>query len=304
MKNNRFFSQLSILLFLMVLAMGVQNAAADDIKTVSGEYTLLGDGRLSVSEAKRMAAQNARIEALRKEFGTIVSQDLMQSDVMHGSEQKSHFLSLSSSEVKGEWLGDIGEPEFTTSLDSNDNIVVTCRVKGKAKPISNKSTDFEAVVLRNSTDKRNGAIHFNHRDDMYLYFSAPVNGYLTVFLADETGEVYCLLPYSNGDVNEIKTKKGYDYIFFDPKRGTDFGTVDELQLTAPDHEEYNKIYVIFSPEPFSQAPVSFKIPGCPPSMEADAFYSWLLKTRRNDPKMGVKSMNIMISPKKSQADRY
>lgn len=293
-----------ILLWVLSLCV-ISTLKADDVKTVEGEYTLTGDGRLSPAECKRIAADNARIEALRKEFGTTVSQDLLQSDIMHGDKQKSHFMSLSLSEVKGEWLGDLGEPQFTTSLDANDNIVVHAKVKGRAKQITNQAADFDAIVLRNSTDKRNGSTHFVNGDDMYLYFSAPLNGYVSVYLAEESGEVYCLLPYSTGDVDEIRTKKGYEYIFFDSKRGgNDFGVVDELRLTAPDYAEYNKVYVLFSPQPFSPAPVKFRVPGAPPSISTDDFNTWLLRTRRNDPRMGVKSMNILITPTPTSSDRY
>ncbi|MBD5418572.1 MAG: DUF4384 domain-containing protein [Bacteroides sp.] len=291
--------------FLTALIIAVSlPVAADEIRTLEADYTFIGDGRLSPAECKRLAAEGARIEALRNAFGTIVSQDVLSSETMHGDHQKSHFLSLSSSEVKGEWLGDVEEPRFTTSLDNNDNLIVKCHIKGRAKPLSNRAVDFEAIVLRNSTDKRNASVNFVDNDDFYLYFSAPVSGYLSVYLADESGEVYCLLPYSTGDVEEIRTKKGYDYIFFDPKRGNDFGTVDELRLIAPDHAEYNKVYVLFSPDPFSPAPVKFRVPGAPPSIQADDFNQWIIKTRRNDPRMGVKTMNLLITPKSSSADRY
>ncbi len=286
------------------LILGINIGKADDIKTIEGEYTLIGDGRLSPSECKRIAAENARISALKNQFGTIVSQDLIQSDIMHNNSQQSNFFSLTSSEVKGEWISDIGEPEFKTTLDANDNLVVTCKIKGKAKKITNQAAEFEALILRNSTDKRNASTDFKDGDDLYLYFSAPINGYLSAYLADESGEVFCLLPYSSSDVDEIRTKKGFDYIFFDAQRGSDFGTIDELCLRAPEHDEFNKIYVIFSPINFSPAPVKFKVAGAPPSIDSDSFNSWLLKARRNDPKMGVKSMNISIKSPVYNINRF
>lgn len=288
---------MSIRLFILILSLFPLAASmAQEVKTIEGEFTFTGDGRLSPAECKRLAAESARIEALQREFGTIISQDIMLTEAQRGDNSSTHFLALSSSEVKGEWLGDIGEPVFTTSLDKNDNLVVQCKLKGRARQLSNKAVDFEALVLRNGTDRRNADTRFRDGDDLYLYFSAPVNGYLTAYLADESGEVFGLLPYSTGDVDEIKIKRGYDYIFFDSNRGSDFGLVDEFQTQAKDGEEYNKVYVIFSPEPFAPAPVKFKNPGMPPSISGKEFNNWLIKSRRNDPRMGVKSMNILISP--------
>ncbi len=292
---------------MLLCLMGMVSAAkADDVKTVEGEYTFLGGGRHSPAECKRLAAEGARIEALKKEFGVIVGQNVMQTEHIDGDSESTHFLSLSFSEVKGEWLGDIGEPEYDISLDDDATLVVKCKVKGRAKALSNRASEFESLVLRNGTDQRNADTDFRHGDRMYLYFSAPVNGYLAVFLADEADNVFAILPYATGGVNEIRTKKGYDYVFFDPRRGNDFGTVDELIMTAPEGEEYNKVYVVFSPEPFSPPAVKFKYAGAPPSTDAEEFSKWLVKARRNDDRMGVKSMNLRISPsgKKTEKMRY
>lgn len=287
----------------MALALLAPTAAsADDVRTVEGEYTFLGDGHYSPAECRRLAAEYARVEALRREFGTIVSQDIIQTESDDGNTAVSRFLNLSSTETKGEWLGDIGEPEYRISLDSDDNYIVYCKVKGRAKPITNEATDFEAAVLRNGTDRRMADTRFRDGDDLYLYFSAPVNGYLSAYLADEQGEVYCLLPYSTGDVDEIRTRRSKEYVFFDPAAGTEFGTVDELAMSAPDRQEFNKIYVVFSPEPFAQPALKFKVAGAPPSVSSEDFAAWLVKRRRNDPKMGVKSMNIVISPSSSKTE--
>lgn len=293
MKRNAILRLLALTVFLFSAAAAMM---ANDIKTVEGEYTFLGDGRHSPAECKRLAAEYARVAALKDAFGAILTQDIMQTESIRGDSESSHFLSLSSSEVKGEWLGDIGEPEYDISLDQDANLIVHCKVKGRAKALNNRAAEFEALVLRNGTDRRQADTNFRHGDRMYLYFSAPVNGYLSVFLADEQDNVFAILPYSTGDVHEIKTRKTFDYIFFDPKRGNDFGNVDELIMTAPDGEEFNKLYVVFSPEPYAPPVVKFKYAGAPPVMDREEFTKWLVKVRRNDERMGVKSMNLMISP--------
>lgn len=295
-----------ILLCLLCMLAAVSARGADDIRTVEGDYTFYGDGRHSPSECRRLALEYARVDALNKAFGTIVSQDIVHSNTVGGDGESDHFLSLSSSEVKGEWLGDDGEPQYDVSLDKDDNYVVRCRVRGRAKAISNRATDFEALVLRNGTDRRNADTDFRHGDDLYLYLAAPVNGYVAAYLADESGQVYGILPYTTGDVNEIRVRRGKEYVFFDSKAGTEFGNVDELMLTAANGEEFNKIYVMFSPEPFSPAPVKFSVPGAPPSIDAESFTQWLIRCRRNDPRMGVKSINIIIRPdgKKTETIKY
>lgn len=286
-----------IIALLAVLLTSVSGVFAQDIVTLEGEYTLHGDGRLSPADCKRLALENARVEALRNEFGTIVSQDVMATE--SDRDDASRFLALTSSEVKGEWLGDIGEPKYDINLDSNGNLVVKCTVKGRARRLSNEAPEFDAKVLRNGTDpKRFADTNFRDKDDLFVYFSAPVAGYLNIYLADETGTVYCMLPYPRSDVSEIKTKRGYDYIFFDDTRaGGDFGNADGMQMYASDGVEYNKLYVIFSPNNFAQAPTKFGHESGFPTISQEEFDKWLIKSRRNDPKMGVKSMNLIVSPR-------
>lgn len=273
--------------------------AASPVKTVKGEYTYYGDKATSPAECKRLALEGARLDALAKEYGTIVTQDVLQADRIDSKGEANKFLSLSSTEVKGEWIADDGEPEFEITLDKDDNLVVRCKVKGKAREISNESTEFDARVLRNGTKPGNASTDFYDGDDLYLYFTAPVDGYVSVFLSLEDGNVYQMLPYLSDTKGEAKVKRNYDYVFFDPTKaeGT-FGTPDQFRIATAGVIEFNKIYVVFSPSYFAK-PVMRARNSMEelPSMSEDDFSKWLVKSRRNDSKMGVRQMNLKIYPK-------
>lgn len=270
-------------------------AFAADIVSVKGEATFYDDGTRSRVECKRLALEQARVDALAKKFGTIVSQDILQSDRVSGNREHNDFLSLSSTEVRGEWVADDGEPEYKIEYDNDDNMIVHCTVKGKAKAIDNESAQFNSQVLRNGTDSRNADINFKNGDAMYLDFQGSQDGYMTVFLEDEHRNVYQLLPYTTDEKTRIPVKKGTRYVFFSPSDAQKGEVVDELILTAENNTEYNRVYVLFSPAQFSP-PVLNRNPGELPWMNTDAFTKWLLKTRKNDPKMGVKAMNLIIAP--------
>lgn len=283
----------------MFIACGLLAWAAPPIKTVKGEYTFYGDGKTSPADCKRLALEGARIDALEKEFGTIVTQDVLQSDRVDSRGEHSNFLSLSSTGVKGEWIADEGEPEFDVSLDADGNMVVRCKVKGKAREISNESVDFEALVLRNSSAKTAASTDFYDGDNLYLYFSAPVDGYVSVFLSLQDGYVYQMLPYLNSGKSEVKVKKGYDYVFFDDTKAEgDFGQAESFGISCPDDIEFNKIYVVFSPSYFAH-PIMKPQPdaGNLLGMKEDEYSKWLVKTRRNDPRLNVKQMNLKIYPR-------
>lgn len=281
------------------LAMIPFQGYAYGVKKVSGEYTYYGDKNDSPAISMRKALEGARVDALSREFGTIVSQDVMQADRIGSNGEESKFFSLSSTEVKGEWIADDGEPSYTVSLGNDNCLIVSCRIKGTAKEISNAASEFEAVALRNGNTKGNASTEYHQGDQLYLYFTAPTDGYVAIFVMDEKGDVIQMLPYPTGSGDDAPVKKNYDYVFFDDtKAGGVFGDPDAFVITTNGEIDFNKMYVVFSPNLFSR-PVMNNKPrneGELPYLKEEDFSKWLVKSRRNDEKMGVKQINLKLYP--------
>ncbi len=271
--------------------------ADSKVKKVTGRYTYYADKSDSPASSKRKALEGARLDAISREFGTIVSQDIQQADRIGDDGESTKFFSLSATEVKGEWIADDGEPEYDVQLDKDDNLVVTCTVKGTAREITNESVDFEALALRNGTSRGNAATDYQDGDNLFLYVTTPCDGYLGVYLLDESENVITMFPYSQDSRQEGKLKKGYDYVLFDPDKAEgSFGEIDAFGIAAPDEIEFNKLYVVFSPNGFSRPLTRTGDDGLRKMSEAD-FSKWLVKSRRNDPKMGVKQINLKLHPR-------
>ncbi|MFG6395958.1 MAG: DUF4384 domain-containing protein [Muribaculaceae bacterium] len=263
--------------------------------SVKREYTLYGDGSHSRDECKRLALEGARIEAIKSAFGTIVSQDIVQHDMVNDGGESTYFSAMSATEVKGEWIADDGEPKFTYSVDNDGNLVVKCSIKGRARELSNESTDFQTLVLRNGNEARFADTTFANGDDLKLLVKAPVDGFLAVFLVGEDRQTYALLPYLNDPHGEVKIKRGKEYVFFDTEKAdSKHGPVDQLVLTSESPSEYNRIYVVFSPNKFSRAVDTYTDELTPRTLSFDSFNRWLAKCRKIDPKMGVKIINLQI----------
>lgn len=268
---------------------------ADGVKKVEGTYTYYGDKNDSPASARRKALEGARIDAISKKFGTIVTQDVLQADRIGANGEDTKFFSLSATELKGEWIADDGEPVYEQALDADGNFVVTCKVKGTAKEISNESVEFEALALRNGKTKGNATTEYHEGDDLYVSFTAPMDGYVAMFLMLEDGKVLKLLPYISSGRQEARVNKNYDYVFFDDQRAAgDFGTIDSFQIATNGEIEFNKLYVLFSPTAFSM-PMT-KIVNDIPTLGEEDFHKWLVRTRRNDAKMGVKQINLRLMP--------
>lgn len=268
--------------------------SAQKVKNVCGEYVFYAPENVSLAEAKRVALEQARLQALAAEFGMLVSQVNTSVDKEMNGASESKFVSLSSTEVKGEWLEDKGEPEYQVEY-GNGMLTVTCTVCGKAREIQGAKTELLVKVLRNGTDDRCESALFRSGDDLFLMFSSPVDGYLAVYLVDESPTAYCLLPYRKDGDGQQPVRHGHSYLFFSPSHAQAGEEVDEYTLTCGDGEEHNQIYVIFSPNPFTKALDSQQDEALPHELPYTAFNRWLGNCRKRDTGMEVVVKHITIS---------
>lgn len=278
-------------LLVVLLPLGVYG---QKIQKVCGEYTYYAEADESANEAKMRALEGARLQAIAAEFGTVIAQSTMQSESLSDGKERSWFSQLSSSEVKGEWLEDVEEPVYEITY-VQDMLVVKCSVCGRARETSNLAAEFDASVLRNGTEKKFSGTDFRGGDDMYLYFQAPTDGYIAVYLVDEAPDAYCLLPYASDSDGQQPVEAGKEYVFFSAAKAvTEKELVDEYTLTCSNDVERNRLYVIYSKQPFTKAMDTKVSETLPKQLCYEDFSRWLTRRRTRDPEMGVKVMHIEI----------
>lgn len=296
-KENTISTESSIVITRILLAMFMvipMTLSAQKVKKVCGEYTYYAEGNESLNEAKTRALEAAKMQAIADEFGTVISQSTSQEESLDDGIEHSFFSQLNSSEVKGEWLENIGEPKYEISYTDN-MLVVKCNICGNARKTTNSAIEFEATILRNHPELKDAEVHFHNNDDMFLHFQSPASGYVAVYLVDESHNAFCLLPYMNDVDGQQKVKGGKDYIFFSiDKAETEKNIVDEYTLTCSNAIERNKIYVIFSKKPFTKAVDHQVDKGLPKQLGYAEFSHWLGRQRAHDPEMGVKVMHVEI----------
>ena len=236
-----------LLLLGMILSCG--SLFAQKVKTVSAEYTFYAPESMSVEEAKRTALDRAKIQAIADEFGTIVSQSTSTVISTKNGESDSQFFAIGGSDVKGEWIETIGEPKYNIDY-KNNQLVVNCTVKGKAREIVSAGIDFEAKTLRNGIDLRFESVDFKDGDDFYLYFLAPIDGFLAAYLLDESSQlVYCILPYKAQSFSAYPISANKKYILFSRSEAekSERWLVDEYTLNCENERDFNTLYILFSP---------------------------------------------------------
>lgn len=285
----RFF--ITFILFLFALPLLAQRT-----EKVRAEYTYHAPENISLEEAKRIALDRAKVQAIADEFGTIVSQSNTTLVKNSNGKSSTDFFSLGGSEVKGEWIETIGQPEYEISYEQG-MLVVKAIVIGRIREIVSAQIDIKAEVLCNGTDLKFARTDFKSGDDLYLYFQSPVDGYLAVYLLDEvTQMVYCLLPYKSSSEAVTPIEHDKPYIFFSAEYAGDKAhLVDEYTMTCNNSVERNTIYVVFSPNEFAKANSNNVDELLPQELSFEDFQKWLVKGRNRDKEMSVRNVQIIIN---------
>lgn len=285
--------RLSPLICFLIL---VSSAFSQEVKTVEGEYIYHAPENVSVEDARRISLDRAKIQALADAFGTIVSQTNATHISNKNGKSEIDFLSVGGSEVKGEWMETIGEPQYNITYEQG-MLIVRVRVKGKVREIVSAKIDIKALVLRNGTDDRFESYEFRDGDDLYLSFVSPVSGYLAVYLVDTDQTAYCLLPYRNQTDGIYRVKANQRYVFFKETTAPieERTMVDEYTMTCSRSSEQNNIYVLFSPNQYTKAADNHSGELLPRDLSFEKFQKWLHNIRTRDNEFLCKTYTINVS---------
>lgn len=271
-------------LILTIIAMFVATGlSAQKMKTASGSYTYYAPENVTLEQAKRTALERAMNQIIADNFGTDVQSTNLTRIENSSSGSSVDMVSLSSTDVKGEWVETLREPEYDISWEQG-MLVVTVSVTGRIRERENDRApvQFEARLLRNGTEDNAESLEFKDGDDLFLSFRSPIGGYLAVYLYDGHDTVLRLLPYAaNPDQNTMKVKARERSVFFTTDSrylpaGLDPYYVTELVMTCSSDVEFNRVYVIFSPTYFT---VPIDEGGEIPFLSYHEFQVWLAKTR-------------------------
>ncbi len=281
--------------------------AQKEIATI-GENLMRIEKNQTILQAQEIALQQAKIDGIERVFGRVIingnSTYIQNKSLNKSIETKSSFAFFSDSFVKGEWVRNTSEPIFTFQ-NQNGEQWLKVKVAGIVREIESGPITFKLNTLNCEKSTCVTEIYRNDQD-FFVYFKSPENGYLALYLDDPSlGETSRILPYQNSQMYQgsVPILRNKEYVFFSKKLDhlNEIGAVDELNFKlarGTDSEQY-KMFILFSPEPFSTPLVEDKSHMfldrsmlnrgilLPKSMESSKFQEWLQKVRINKRKLQV-----------------
>lgn len=233
-------------IFLMLIPI---LSVAQGTKVVTGQSSFRIETYMSQNEAEERAVELAKIDALINEYGQYIEQEA-NLDLKNG---KVDFRSYGQTKVKGEWIRNLDDPEFTYSekmVKGKPERWITCKLKGEARRAIPKA-DLEVEIL-GCPDKKCMTDKFKNDQNLYVYVKSPINGYLSVFL-DDGINVYRLLPYRSMEGQKsVKIQADKEYVLFSSAQNKFSQSSDALQVYTDRETEANTIVVVFSENDYSK----------------------------------------------------
>ena len=256
---------------------------------------------VSQSQAESRVLEQAKIKAIADEFGTSVSMSNRTSNTVINGNSTTTFVSLGASDVLGEWLETIGQPQWSKK-EEGGLTAYTVKLKGRIRELNISAVDVDIKLLCNGVDTLSNKLRMNtsyHGDSAYVYFKSPVEGYVAIYITDELSDnkiAQRLLPYPRQGGQAYHVLADEDYYFFSKNKAPskDRRYVVTERKGCYGEFDINKIYVIFSPTVFTKAIDTNVDAGMPNQLPLDEFHKWLSGHRRRNSDMVVKAYEIEI----------
>lgn len=293
-----------ILVFLFVwLSLNPLLTYAQGNVRAKGNSLVRQERNMTNDQTREKAEELAMIDAIRNKFGTYVQQET-EVDIINGTVK---YDIIGSTRVKGDWLRTV-KKEFTEDVqDQIGNngriekvIWVSCKIVGEIREVVSKAK-IEVKLLRCPKIECETTT-FHNKQNLYLYFVSPVDGYLSVFVDEERDTTRRVFPYlKNKNESAIKIEGDKPYLLFSHTQTIgNFATeVDEMELLTESAIEYNTVYVIFSQQPYSKLSLTKDILQdgyiLPKSISSSLFQNWLADCRSSMPDFQFKRIKISIS---------
>jgi hypothetical protein len=300
---------------VLVLFLCPLQLVSQKVVTTEGYAQIELTETISRAEAKNQVKEKAKINAIERAFGTVIVQgnSTYITNVQTGQKVETNtvFNTIANTSVKGEVI-QILEEKYTdvtgTKIIDGKKEPVTeirCDIRIKAKEITTPPANFVSFPLA-CTNVRCQTTSFRDKDSLYLYFSSPVSGYLSVFLDDNTA-TSCLYPYSKMPVEfegGVPVKADQKYILFSDKSEFNYFpgkyiVVDQYMLSAEKAQEMNRLFIVFSKSPVNKPSLTDVKTlqdkySLPKALNSEDFQRWL-NSYRSQEKAGVEVAIINIT---------
>ena len=276
----------------------------------SGEAQVRVERNMSKEDAMEEARQQAMISAIEKVFGSYVEQD---SDVNIENGQ-ANFSIIGHSLVKGDWLKTLNEKFKEESrivrgdMGKETETWIKCKIKGVVREITKPEIRLNFKPL-SCPEMNCQTYNFYDGTPLYLSFTSPIDGYLSIYIVEPSNLALRILPYQSMPkeyLNAVPVEADMNYMFFANSEdhnyfnGFPYLLIDEIIMEAELQKEHYDLYVIFSSNPFDKPLLNGQVEEedkdiLPKNLDFMEFKEWLQDARIYDPEFQYQRITLTVS---------
>lgn len=256
--------------------------------TVEGCCAFVMTADMTEAEGVEAAIREAKVEALARRFGTIISSETWSELFEDNSRFSESFYESGMTLVKGEWLSDLHAPEVAKSISANGDILINVKVKGRARAIESLPLDIN--VYASLPGAHIPQHRFRNDTRFTINFKSPVDGYIAVYLGDEEGDICRLLPFSGQSASSTQVEAMRDYEFFTSQEGDE----EQYRFLTFKPRERNTLYIIFAKREFPRPLDIYNVERNLRILRRGEFLDWVGRLRSIDKSVQIETLPIEI----------
>lgn len=299
--HKSLYLQLFMIAAIAMPASAQKQEKAHEERVSNFTYSMPFPDNVAPAKAKATVLEQARIEAIAKVFGTNIHSQSINIDSSVDGKFSNTFVTKSESDVQGEWIEDLSQPQWSAKTQGSIT-EYSVTISGRVRQWLSSTVDLDVRLLRNGVDTLLNKLHdgtYYNGDNFYLYFRTPRSGFLSVYITEEMGDhqmAQRILPYPKQDGEAYAVTADEEYYFFAPQKANAFDrhTVIPLKMGCREDVDINKLYVIYSPNPFVRAADAKVDDSLPNQLSLTDFNRWLTNRRRHDQQTQVESCILEI----------
>lgn len=273
---------------------------------------------MSRADAKKQVEEAAKLDALERAFGSVLVQGNstyitnLQTG-LRSAETNVVFNTVANRLVKGDVVEVIkSEFRYFSNIkkvgDREEPVTeIRCEIEIEAREITTPKINFTSFTL-NCENEKCQTTDFRNRENIFMFFSSPMSGYISIYLTDED-TTQCLYPYHDmpadfeGGVPVVADEK---YILFSTKQEFNYFRQKNIKnqqyyLLSDKPQEIYIIYIIFSKSPITKPPMWSVIKysdgsKSPKSCKSKDFINWLNQYKSLEKaNVEVNSINVTVT---------
>ncbi len=287
---DRIFTVYILYALILLFPQGIMGQKTVEVHG-SYVYQVNDDANITLREAKLKCIELAKAEAIKKEFGEMITSEAIDTNIeTNGESLSSFFWENTVALARGDWLGDLQKPKVDIVYNEG-KLVFRAEVWGMAREIIQSKTELKWNIMKDGSEKKVETASFDSGEKIYVSFRSPADGYVAIYLITGEDQTACLLPYKKNVAGRFPVKGDTDYVFFDKALSP---IAQQYALSTNSIKEQNQIVIMFSPNPFTKCNDITGDKTHPNSLSTHDFQKWLLKIQRSDRDLVVNKKWVTI----------